>query len=364
VIVVAPFQCIITTPTLPEQNENCLFHDMRQVLSATSSHRPNVALNLQGNTIIFDSFSSPTDIEQLNTIVNNVSKVNDPSRQFDAKFAVNIDGKVGAILHADSVTDYMVVDKQSKQVIIAPNKHPTRDTVAAELAEAAANICARFVAAAPESDQDFSQETVPSTPSPEPNPKRQHEQLQHDPNKIARTSPQNQYNMPSATSIVIPSTFRMAPPLPILTAMPMTVDQSPGRFVIEEPKFTRPGNDNSKHTQANTRHFINTMRFAGLRPLFCPADVYRERKKRAEQTFLSTTTPPIFAVNANFPSTVNNSDEIILLSGNTTSMMSNPSTEILRCVVPVQNILKSTPATPRCSTDELEAINTLVGMKV
>jgi hypothetical protein len=45
-------------------------------------------------------------------------------------------------------------------------------------------------------------------------------------------------------------------------------------------------------------------------------------------------------------------------------MMSNPSTEILRCVVPVQNILKSTPATPRCSTDELEAINTLVGMKV
>ena len=92
--------------------------------------------------------------------------------------------------------------------------------------------------------------------------------------------------------------------------------------------------------------------------------MYQERLKKrmllAEQNRMLASSSMIFASAAQNMPAGRNSDEIILLSGN----VERQSTEILPCFVPLQNIQRSTPATPRCSTDELEAISSLVGLGV
>ena len=102
---------------------------------------------------------------------------------------------------------------------------------------------------------------------------------------------------------------------------------------------------------------------SGIRPLFCSNSMYQERLKKrmllAEQNRLHASSSMIFASAAQNMPAGRNSDEIILLSG-----MERQSTEIIPCFVPLQNIQRSTPATPRCSTDELEAISSLVGLGV
>jgi hypothetical protein len=86
--------------------------------------------NLTGNTIVFDSFSPPCEVAGRNRVINNVSKSNDSSRSFHAEFFVEVNANISAVLHPGIVLDYMIVDKQSKQVVQAPNKHPTRNTMA------------------------------------------------------------------------------------------------------------------------------------------------------------------------------------------------------------------------------------------
>jgi hypothetical protein len=95
----------------------------------------------------------------------------------------------------------------------------------------------------------------------------------------------------------------------------------------------------------------------------------RQRKKMllAEQNSVFSSAAQLMS---SFGST-NNSDEIVLLSGNTTVNASNQSNELVRCFVPVQNMLKSNPPTPQCSMDDIrviasssekDVIDTLVGM--
>ena len=64
------------------------------------------------NTIIFDSFSSEEEVKQRNITVNNISKINDPSRRFAADFSVRVTGKVTTVLSASTVSDYRVVDER------------------------------------------------------------------------------------------------------------------------------------------------------------------------------------------------------------------------------------------------------------
>ena len=118
-------QCIINTPP-PSVDDKSVFDGIRQTLSisTTIENEPlDLTLSLHGNSIIFDSFSPPNDVTKRNLVVNNISKVNDPSRQFNTQFSVNVEGTVSVVLHPDSVDEYRIVDKKCKQAIVAPNKH-------------------------------------------------------------------------------------------------------------------------------------------------------------------------------------------------------------------------------------------------
>jgi hypothetical protein len=77
---------------------------------------------ISGNTIVFDSISSKADVERRNvTGLTNLSKINDKSRRFDSDFSVAVSGSVTAVLNADTVKDYRVLDKYSKNAVISPS---------------------------------------------------------------------------------------------------------------------------------------------------------------------------------------------------------------------------------------------------
>ena len=80
---------------------------------------PNVCLQLSGNSVVFDSFSSKEAVSKLNTTINNVSRTGDSSRHFPTKFSVEVEGKVSAILSEASVDSYMIVTKENQGIIKA-----------------------------------------------------------------------------------------------------------------------------------------------------------------------------------------------------------------------------------------------------
>ena len=90
---------------------------------------PNVCLQLSGNSVVFDSFSSKEAVSKLNTTINNVSGARYSSRRFPTKFSVEVEGKVSAILSEASVDSYMIVNKQNQTIIKAntrlSKKHAT-----------------------------------------------------------------------------------------------------------------------------------------------------------------------------------------------------------------------------------------------
>lgn len=76
-----------------------------------------------GNTVIFDSYTPEHEVRRRNINRNNISKLNHMQSRFPAKFNVHIQAEsVTAVLCAETVSDYKVVDKRSSQVITASDK--------------------------------------------------------------------------------------------------------------------------------------------------------------------------------------------------------------------------------------------------
>jgi hypothetical protein len=73
-----------------------------------------------GGTVIFDSYSPEHEVRRRNLKNNNVSKLNHMPNRFPTDFNVRVRAdSVAAILCAETVSDYKVVDKKSGQTITA-----------------------------------------------------------------------------------------------------------------------------------------------------------------------------------------------------------------------------------------------------
>ena len=78
-----------------------------------------------GGTVIFDSYSPEHEVRRRNLKTNNVSKLNHMPNRFPTDFNVRVRAdSVAAILCAETVSDYKVVDKKSGQTITATDKRP------------------------------------------------------------------------------------------------------------------------------------------------------------------------------------------------------------------------------------------------
>ena len=78
-----------------------------------------------GNTVIFDSYTPEHEVRKRNLRNNNVSKLNQMPNRFSAKFGVEVrSASVTAVLCANTVADYRVVDKKSGKVIESSDKRP------------------------------------------------------------------------------------------------------------------------------------------------------------------------------------------------------------------------------------------------
>jgi hypothetical protein len=100
-------QCVISAPdarTGGSQNKQGLAVD-----SETGDIR---VFNNQGTSIIFDSFSPEAAVVQRNPVVNSISKINDPLRQFLVNFNVSVTGTASVVLAPSSVAAYCTSDKR------------------------------------------------------------------------------------------------------------------------------------------------------------------------------------------------------------------------------------------------------------
>jgi hypothetical protein len=78
-----------------------------------------------GNTVIFDSFTPEEEVRRRNVANNNVSKLNQMSNRFHAEFCVGVRASsVTAILCANTVGNYRVVDKKTGDIVAASDKRP------------------------------------------------------------------------------------------------------------------------------------------------------------------------------------------------------------------------------------------------
>jgi len=78
-----------------------------------------------GGTVIFDSFSPEHEVRRRNANRNNISKLNHMPSRFPASFRVDVKAdSVAAVLCAETVSDYKVVDKRSVQAITASDRRP------------------------------------------------------------------------------------------------------------------------------------------------------------------------------------------------------------------------------------------------
>ncbi len=79
----------------------------------------------QGNTVIFDSFSPEEVVRQRNLKNNNVSKLNQISNRFANEFNIRISSvSITAVLCAETVADYKIIDKRAKKELTASDKRP------------------------------------------------------------------------------------------------------------------------------------------------------------------------------------------------------------------------------------------------
>ncbi len=113
-------QCIINIPNKFTQSK-----DFKQTLEFGQSIGDISAVNLSGSTIVFDSFSSETEVKARNKVVNSVSKCNDAARHFMTDFNVKFSGKVAAVLSPSMVASYRVVGPRGQGDVLMPaDKRP------------------------------------------------------------------------------------------------------------------------------------------------------------------------------------------------------------------------------------------------
>ena len=117
-------QCIINTPIKDARGTMETLHGIRQVQMQPplGGEHADLCVELTGNTVIFDSFSTKEEVDSRNMNVNSVSKKNDSSKHFSTEFSVKVSGKVTTVLHPQSVERYVTVDKQNQRVISATNR--------------------------------------------------------------------------------------------------------------------------------------------------------------------------------------------------------------------------------------------------
>ncbi len=84
---------------------------------------------VQGTTIVFDSFSDEQDVQRRNLAAINISKIGDVARRFETDFTVNASGKVTAVLGANTVAKYRVVDIKGGARIPTPAPMPSFSSV-------------------------------------------------------------------------------------------------------------------------------------------------------------------------------------------------------------------------------------------
>ena len=109
-------QCIITMPDGVVSPR-----DFTQVME---DGEMNLAVN-HGNTVVFDSFTPEEVVRQRNLRNNNVSKLNQMPHRFANEFSVRVSAvSITAILCADTVADYRIIDKRAKKELTASDKRP------------------------------------------------------------------------------------------------------------------------------------------------------------------------------------------------------------------------------------------------
>ena len=110
-------QCIITMPDGVVANS-----DIVQIMDEGKELKISIT---NGGTVIFDSFSPEHEVRRRNVNRNNISKLNHMPSRFPASFKVDVNAdSVAAVLCAETVSDYKVVDKRTNQAITASDRRP------------------------------------------------------------------------------------------------------------------------------------------------------------------------------------------------------------------------------------------------
>jgi hypothetical protein len=132
-----PPQCIMTLPDKLADGMQQEFTWEEEIESdysspSTSPHRAEKKICVdfvQGTTIVFDSFSDEQDVQRRNLAAINISKISDAARRFETDFTVNASGKVTAVLGANTVAKYRVVDIKGGARIPTPAPMPSFSSV-------------------------------------------------------------------------------------------------------------------------------------------------------------------------------------------------------------------------------------------
>ena len=111
-------QCIIAVP-----DRLCSDPSFRQTLNVDDGGNMHV-MSTGGTTVVFDSFSSESEVRARNPVFNSVSKINDEDRRFLVKFNVCVSGSVSAVLSPSTVSSYRVVDDRRTMPVVPPDNRP------------------------------------------------------------------------------------------------------------------------------------------------------------------------------------------------------------------------------------------------
>ena len=109
-------QCVITVPDERSQTSASKQHTL--CFDDRSVHLSNV----DGTTVVFDSFSSEEERRQWSPLIKSVSKLKDPSRHFFADWNIRVSSRLSAILGPETIAAYRTVDRK-------PTEAPKRSVV-------------------------------------------------------------------------------------------------------------------------------------------------------------------------------------------------------------------------------------------
>ena len=100
--------------------------DANDVVQLVGHRGQDMGLSVtEGNTVIFDSYTPKEEVHRRDIANNNVSKLNQMQNRFATEFCIGIRAiSVTAVLSADTVEAYRVIDKKTGQVLGASDKRP------------------------------------------------------------------------------------------------------------------------------------------------------------------------------------------------------------------------------------------------